>query len=472
MISNSRLLLVDDDKELLKVYEKIFLLNKFDVIASSDAREALELFKRQNVGVVVSDIIMPGMNGMVLMQKIREINPNTQLIMLTAEGSVSGAVEAVHAGAFTYMLKPADIDDLILNVQRAFEVYEIKDENSMLKQQMLENAGMKPMIGHSPAVADIRNKIDTIAETDATVLITGESGTGKEIIASQIHFKSSRAKQPFIKVNCAALTESLLESELFGHEKGSFTGADRLHRGKFEMANKGTLLLDEIGELSPNIQAKLLRVLQEREFERVGGSGTIKTDFRLIASTNRNLADDVEKGFFRRDLYYRINVIPIHVPPLRERREDIRILADHFIAQISADMNRYIKPLSDEVAAALAAYAWPGNIRELRNIIERLVVLAKGPDIHADDLPEEFRRTDGPSKNADIDSTRPKSLTDAKKEFERQLIIDALDRNGRNIGRTAEDLQLARKNLYKKIKEFNIALRNYDGEDEDGDEQR
>lgn len=455
MIINDRLLVVDDDKELLNVYEKIFKLNNFDVITTNDSVEALELVKKQRIGVVVSDIIMPRMNGLILMQKIKEVNPSIQLIMLTAEGSVTGAVEAVRAGAFTYILKPPDIDNLLLNVQRAFELYSIKDENSMLRQQMLENEGMKTMIGQNSKIAEIRQKIDTIAGTDATVLISGESGTGKEIIASQIHFKSSRSNQPFIKVNCAALTESLLESELFGHEKGSFTGADKQHRGKFEAANNGTLLLDEIGELSLNTQAKLLRVLQEKEFERVGGSSSIKTNFRLIASTNKNLSEEVEKGAFRHDLYYRINVIPIYVPPLRERKNDIPILTTYFVSQLSREMNRYVSSLSLDVVEALTAYNWPGNIRELRNIIERLVVLAKDNEIRLADMPEEFKIAKMSSKDK---HHRGIPLLAAKKEFEKQYILKALDENGRNVGRTSEELFIAPKNLYKKIKEYNIVL--------------
>lgn len=453
MAYNDQVLVVDDDKGLLKIYDKIFKLNKFDVITASDSFEALEIIKNKRIGVIVCDIIMPKMNGIILLQKIREVNQSAQVIMLTAEGSVSGAVEAVRAGAFTYMLKPANIDELLFNVQRAFELYSVKDENILLKQQMFENAGLAPLVGKNIKIEEIRSKIITVAGTDTTVLITGESGTGKEILANLIHYQSHRADKPFIRVNCAALTESLLESELFGHERGAFTGAEKTHRGKFEIANNGTILLDEIGELSLSTQAKLLRVLQEREFERVGGSGTIKTDFRLIASTNKNLIQEVEKGNFRNDLFYRINVMPINLPPLRERKDDIEILANYFVSQLSKEMNRGSCLLAPEIIDILVAYNWPGNVRELKNIIERLVVMAQNSEIKISDMPEELKM------NANIKNSHNKaSLTKAKKEFEKQFIIDSLNRNNRNVAKTSETLNIAKKNLYKKIKEYNINL--------------
>lgn len=454
MLYNDQLLIVDDDKELLKIYEKIFKMNHFNVLTASDSPAALELVKKRQIGVIVSDIIMPKMDGMVLLHKIREINPSIQVIMLTAEGSISGAVEAVRAGAFTYLLKPADINELIFNVQRAFELYSIKDENIILKQQMLEKSGRKLLVGNSRKIEELRNKINTIAKTDTTVLITGESGTGKEILANMVHYQSGRADKPFVRVNCAALTESLLESELFGHEKGAFTGADKTHRGKFEIANNGTILLDEIGELSLNTQAKLLRVLQEREFERVGGSGTLKINFRLIASTNKDLKREVEAGRFRNDLYYRINVMPISLPPLRERKEDIAVLANYFISELSKEMNKKISPLSQEAIEIFRGYDWPGNVRELRNIVERLVVMSHTGEINLADIPEELK-INGRVKNL------PKagaSLIESRKEFERQFILDALSRNHQNVGKTAEDISLAKKNLYKKIKEYQIDL--------------
>jgi len=454
MTYNKQLLLVDDDKDLLKIYEKIFILNNFDVFTACDSFEALNIIKHNPIGVVVSDIIMPKMDGMALLQKIREINQSIQVLMLTAEGSVSGAVEAVRAGAFTYMIKPADIDDLIFNIQRAFELYLLKDENSILKQQMFDQAGLSPLIGEDIKIEEIRNKVSKIAATDATVLITGESGTGKEIIANMIHYQSNRVGKPFVRVNCAALTESLLESELFGHEKGAFTGADKMHRGKFEIANQGSILLDEIGELPLNTQAKLLRVLQEKEFERVGGSGTIKTNFRLIASTNKNLHEEVERKKFREDLFYRINVVPIILPSLRERKEDIKFLANYFVIQLSNEMNRGITYIPAEIVDVLSAYDWPGNVRELKNIMERLVVMSRDSKLNIADLPEELLI------NAKIRNSfyKNSSLIEARKEFEKEYINDALLKNNGNVGETSKVLDIARKNLYKKIKEYNIHL--------------
>ncbi|QAT43257.1 sigma-54-dependent transcriptional regulator [Aminipila luticellarii] len=453
-----QLLVVDDDKDLLKVYEKIFKLNHFDVLTAWDGPDALELIKRKRIGVVVADIIMPKMNGIVLLERIKEINSAIQVIMLTAEGSVSGAVDAVKSGAFTYILKPADIDNLLLNIQKAFEIYRLSEQNSAFKDQMLEKAGMMQLVGQNYRIEEIRQKIDVFADSDAPVLITGESGTGKEIIASQIHYKSNRAEQVFIKVNCAALSENLLESELFGHEKGSFTGADKMHRGKFEVANQGTILLDEIGELSLGTQAKLLRVLQEREFERVGGNGTIRTNFRLITSTNKNLKEEVEKGRFRKDLYYRIHVLPIHLPPLRERKDDIPILANYFTRQISKETSKCISPLSPEIIQALERYSWPGNVRELRNIIERLVVMTSDSEIKWSNLPDELKQGSDSCAVRDDSLGVDVPLLDAKKAFEKQYIIKALSCNQGNVGKTAMKLQLARKNLYKKIKEYDIHL--------------
>ncbi|HZK70561.1 MAG TPA: sigma-54 dependent transcriptional regulator [Clostridia bacterium] len=451
---NDQLLVVDDDKELLKIYGKIFKMNNFDIITVSDSFEALEIIRNKRIGVVVLDIIMPGMDGMVLLQKIREENQSTQVIMLTAEGSVSGAVEAVRAGAFTYLMKPTEIEELLCNVQKAFTLYSLKDENSILKQQILEKVGLAPLIGENIKIQEIRRKIVKIAATDTTVLITGESGTGKEILANLIHYQSNRAEKPFIRVNCAALTESLLESELFGHERGAFTGAEKIHRGKFEIANNGTILLDEIGELSINTQAKLLRVLQEREFERVGGSGTIKINFRLIASTNKNLLNEVEKGNFRSDLFYRINVMPVNVPPLRERKDDIGIISNYFLGQLSKEMNRTISPLTTEIIDILNSYDWPGNVRELKNIIERLVVMAQSSEIRISDIPGEIKA------NANMKNVLNKkvSLNEAKKEFEKHYIIDALNKNDRKVASASILLGIAQKNLYKKIKEYNIKL--------------
>ncbi|MDD4583974.1 MAG: sigma-54 dependent transcriptional regulator, partial [Eubacteriales bacterium] len=417
-----KILLVDDDKELLKVFKQIFIINDFNIEAVSNSLEALEIVNSQKVAVVISDIIMPKIGGMELLSKIKEASPSTEVIMLTAEGSVSGAVEAVRRGAFTYMVKPAAIDELLLNVKKAYEIYMVKEENAAFKHQMVE--GRLPFVGNNDKIKEIKNKISTIAPSDIIVMLTGESGTGKEIVANAIHYSSNRKDKPFIKVNCAALTESILESELFGHEKGSFTGAEKTYQGRFEMANRGTLLLDEIGELSLNTQGKLLRVLQEKEFERVGSSATIKTDFRLITSTNKNIVEEVEKGNFRQDLFYRINVFPIHLPPLRERKDDIPLLADFLLKQSSMEMNKTIPSFSPEIMEIFNNYDWPGNVRELKNIIERLVVTSKDSKIRIEDIPEEVKTCNVYKEK--IEDIEGDSLSDARHRFEKEFILKAL----------------------------------------------
>ncbi|HPO04718.1 MAG TPA: sigma-54 dependent transcriptional regulator [Bacillota bacterium] len=425
MIYTEKLLLVDDDRELLKVYKQIFEINGFNIEAVADPTEALKIVNNSKVAVVISDIIMPKMDGMLLLEKIKEASPVTEVIMLTAEGSVGGAVEAVHKGAFTYLVKPAIIDDLLRNV------------------------------GNNMKIREIREKISTVAPTDIFVIITGESGTGKEIAANLIHNQSKRNQKPFIKVNCAALTESLLESELFGHEKGAFTGAEKARHGRFELANHGTLLLDEIGELSMNTQGKLLRVLQEKEFERVGGSSTIKTDFRLITSTNKDLIAAVEKGGFRQDLFYRINVFQLDMPPLRERKDDIPLLLEYFYEKSLIEMKKAKHPAPGEVMEALQDYDWPGNVRELKNIIERMVVLSEDGKIRIEDIPEQVRT----KKLWEISNAYQGSdttLADARGGFEREFILRALDKTGWNITKAANELGIARKNLYRKMKEYKI----------------
>ncbi|WP_130862297.1 sigma-54-dependent transcriptional regulator [Bacilliculturomica massiliensis] len=471
MNNTNPILIIDDDVNLLKVYKKIFEVNHFNVLAYSDSMEALQAIRRSTVAVVISDIIMPRMDGMQLLREIKNEKPAIEVIMLTAEGSVSGAVDAVHQGAFTYMVKPVNIDELLFNVRRAYDIFAIREENSLLREHISELSEREPLIGNNIKMEDIRNQVRIVAPLDSTVLITGESGTGKEILANMIHYQSRRAPQPFVRVNCAALSENLLESELFGHEKGAFTGADRTRKGRFEMANRGTLLLDEIGELPPGTQAKLLRVLQEKEFERVGGSSTIKTDFRLIAATNRDLRREIENRRFREDLFYRINVVPIHIPPLRERKDDIRLLAEYFIMRICSDVKKPRIRLSERALEKLCRYDWPGNVRELRNIIERIVVLTDRDVIEEDMILLETTGSHSminavmdpasawPGFKEAVRGMEGADLATARREFEKQYILRALDHNEWNVTRTALELNLARKNLYKKIKDYGIDLK-------------
>ncbi|MDD4582679.1 MAG: sigma-54 dependent transcriptional regulator [Eubacteriales bacterium] len=450
---NINIVLIDDDVQVLKMYENILKHKNYNVIATSDSTKAIELIKSNNAGVVISDIIMPKLNGMELLQMIKMYNNSIQVIMLTAEGSIEGALESVNEGAFTYMAKPVDIEALLIMVERAMEFYTIRNENNLLREQMAEIVGFTPLIGKNKEIEEIRKKILTLAPTSTTVLITGESGTGKEIVANTIHYQSERAEKPFIKVNCAALTESLLESELFGHEKGSFTGAEKTHKGKFEIANNGTILLDEIGELSLNTQAKLLRVLQEKEFERVGGTTIIETNFRLLACTNKNLLEEVKKGRFREDLFYRINVLPINLPPLRKRVEDIPLLANYFLEQLSREMRKTLEPLSPEVLKIFEEYNWPGNVRELRNILERLVVMAYKSQITVEDIPLEIRCGGTEEQNNEIISLR-----EARAEFEKQYIIRTLKQNNNSVAKASAVLDIAKKNLYRKINNYGINI--------------
>lgn len=449
--SDYYILLVDDDTKFLEVYERIFKLNNYKVLTSSNGLDALKAVDQHLISLLITDIIMPSMDGLTLLKKAKAINPKIQTIMLTAEGSVHGAVDAMKLGAYTYIEKPINIDELLLNVKRAIEIFHIHAENINLKKQLDLTRSNRTLLGKSRFIEEIKRKIDIVAKNNASVLVTGESGTGKEIIANQIHYKSKRANQPFIKVNCAALAKSVLESELFGHEKGAFTGATESKKGRFEMADKGTLMLDEIGEMPLSIQVKLLRVLQEKELERVGGIKTIKTDFRLIAVTNKNLESEVQRGRFREDLYYRINVVPIHVCALKERKEDIPILINYFYKHYCQEMGKNLEPIHSDIMNIFTHYNWHGNVRELKNLVERLVVFA---DTHVKltDLPESMTNT------KIISLKENTSLKNAREHFEKQFIINALRQNDYHVINTASAIDIAAKNLYAKIKKYNITL--------------
>ena len=451
----TKIMLVDDDKELLEVYDKIFKLNGFDVISCENGEKALNLLDRNQIAVVISDIIMPKMSGIELLQEIKKRAPHTEVIMLTAEGSISGAVEAVKEGAFSYLVKPADVDDLISNIKKAAELAKIKNENEVLKGQIATMADGREFIGVSHIAEELRQNARIIGETDSAVLITGETGTGKEVLANMIHKCSNRADKPFICVNCGALNENLIESELFGSEKGAYTGAGGQRKGRFEIANGGTIFFDEIGELSLNMQTRLLRVLQEKSFERVGGYETIKSDFRLITATNRNLKQEVLENRFRADLYYRINIIPIEIPPLRERPEDIPVLFNSFLEAYSREMNKSANYVDDKTIKALQKYNWPGNVRELRNVVERMVVLSHDGILDLDALPEEI-------KDMLTDDKPAEALRTQTKAFEKEYIIRIMSKYDGNVAKAAEEMQIARKNLYKKLNEYDIKYRKND----------
>lgn len=453
-MNKAPILLVDDDRELLEVYRKILMMKGFDVLATDNSADALELVKGKGPSVVISDIIMPKMDGMELLNAIKTVRPETEVIMLTAEGSISGAVDAVRNGAFSYFIKPADIEELIISLRKAEELARVKDENGLLKERIKTLSPEKQLIGTSQVAQELRQKAEVVGSTDSAVMITGESGTGKEVLANLIHKSSKRSGKPFVCVNCGALNENLIESELFGSEKGAYTGAEKQRKGRFETADGGTIFFDEIGELSLNMQVKLLRVLQEKSFERVGGTETIKSDFRLITATNRDLKKAVEERKFRDDLYYRINIIPMEISPLRKRKEDIPLLCETFIEEYAKETNKKMKPLDEEIISYLVHYDWPGNVRELRNIIERLVVLAFDGEASLDDLPEEIRDI-----QIDQGNNQQNNLRNITKSFEREYIIKVMKKHNGNVAKAAQEMSIARKNLYKKLNEYQIKFR-------------
>jgi DNA-binding NtrC family response regulator len=457
-MSERRILIVDDNQDN-QVFLSLLLERqgrKFSVVDSG--AQALAMLEANPVELVITDLMMPGMNGIELLEKIKERWPGVDVIIVTAFGSIPTAIEAIKKGAFSYLLRPFEPDEVLLTIKKIFELQAIRSENTMLREELSKALRYDKIIGRSTGMQAIYKLVDQVAVTNATVLVLGESGVGKELIARAIHNKSPRANGPFVKVACAALPEPLLESELFGHEKGAFTGAIAARKGRFELADNGSLFLDEIGEISPAVQVKLLRAIQEREFERIGGTRTIKTDTRFITATNKNLADEVAAGRFREDLYYRLNVITVEPPPLRERREDIPLLVYHFLERYRTDTNKDITAVSDEALAKLAGYDWPGNVRELQNVVERAVVLCQAKVIDLVDLPEGVRGRETstyiPKDDAEIGELKP--LKQARAEWEKAYLERALARCKGNISHTAELIGIARKNVQEKIKQFGI----------------
>ena len=460
-MSDNKILIVDDTPENLELLSALLERNGWEYESAYSAIEALEKLENTVYDLVITDLMMPHMNGIELLGKIKSRWPGTEVIIVTAYGSIPTAIEAIKKGAFTYLLRPFELEEVALTITKIFELISIRSENTMLKEELNRVRGYETIVGQSHSIESIFQLIDTVAATNATVLILGESGSGKELIARAIHNKSPRANQPFIKVSCASLPEGLLESELFGHEKGAFTGAVAARKGRFELADRGTLFLDEIGEISLSVQVKLLRAIQEREFERIGGTKTIKTDTRIISATNKKLADEVERGAFRDDLYYRLNVITIDAPTLRERRDDIPRLVYHFLEKYCKEMNKDVKSVSDEALAMLTAYQWPGNVRELQNVIERAVVLCQTKIVEQKDLPEAVRATEAGEiipEPGGVEFSKLLPLKVARTAWEKRYIERALAMNDGNITHTATAMNIARKNLQEKIKAFNITL--------------
>ena len=447
------LLVVDDDQSVRESLELVLTQAGYHVTLAESGAAALQRLESTPFLLMLTDLNMPGMTGVELLAAAQRLQPNMLGIMLTAYGSVDSAVEAMKLGAFDYLAKPFDLDELVLTVARALEMSTLRQENVSLKRNLKRKYKFVNVVGESAATQRVYEVVEKVADTDSTILITGESGTGKELVARTLHYNSGRHAAPMIPINCGAIPEHLLESELFGHEKGAFTGASATRVGRFEAAQGGTLFLDEVGEMHPSLQVKLLRALQEREFERVGGSRTIKMDVRIIAATNQDLEKRVEEGKFREDLYYRLNVIPIEVPPLRERRDDIPLLVNHFLGQFNQDKNRQVEGFSDDCMALLQAYEWPGNIRELENLIERLVILEGEGVITPAALPSRIGsrsvtaamgRVVLPDTGLNFDATVA--------EFEDALIVQALERSKWVKNRAAQLLGLNRTTLVEKIK--------------------
>lgn len=442
-------LVADDEKNIREGLREALMLDGYEVLLAADGKEALDTVNRGDVDLLITDLKMPRLSGEELLKNVASQFPTVPVIILTGHGTIESAVQAMHDGAYDFLTKPVNLDRLSLLVKRALATRELAVQNRAMQEELERRSGFASIIGKSAEMKQVFDMVRQVAPSRSSVLITGESGSGKEMIAEALHYNSPRKDKSFIKLHCAALTESLLESELFGHEKGAFTGAIARKRGRFELAHLGTLFLDEIGEINQNVQIKLLRVLEEKKFERVGGEETIEVDVRLIAATNRDLKDAIAKGSFREDLYYRLNVVNIHIPPLRERKEDIPLLVAAFLKEFSQENGKPIEGIDPKARLALYNYSWPGNVRQLRNSVESAVVLCKGSTITLEDFPPNIRGETG------VDTLRL-SLGTSLAEVEKEVIRSTLAREGGNKSRTAEILGIGRKTLHRKIEEYGL----------------
>ncbi|GFM36420.1 sigma-54-dependent transcriptional regulator [Desulfovibrio psychrotolerans] len=456
MSDHSHLLVLDDEKNYLLVLEALLSDAGYKVTALNDPETGLAFLEESEVDVVITDMKMPKLTGADVLAHVKKNYPQTPVLIMTAFGTIESAVEVMRTGAFDYITKPFSNDELLLAVQNASELAKAHRRYRLLHANLEERYGLKQIIGRSRAIKDVLAMVDRAAPSKSTVLITGESGTGKELVARAIHFSSPRKDGPFISVNCMALNPGVLESELFGHEKGSFTGAVAMKRGRFELAHGGTLFLDEIGELSQDIQVKLLRVLQERKIERVGGGEEVEVDIRVVTATNKDLMEEVQKGNFREDLYYRLNVVHIQLPPLRERREDIPLLATHFADKVVREQNVERRAFSTEAMDYMTGYEWPGNIRQLENVVERCMVLASHEMITVEDLPQEIRDEETQLKSA-VDLLPVKlDLGETLEKIEAALIRRALVRSDFVQVKAAEMLNISKSLLQYKLKKYQI----------------
>jgi DNA-binding NtrC family response regulator len=446
---NFRLLVIDDEKNIREGLAESLEMDGYEVVCAMDGDEGWKCFNNGDIDLVITDLKMPGISGDELLRRILAQSPGFPVIILTGHGSVESAVTAMRDGAWDFLTKPVDLDHLSLKVKRALDNRELVFQHRRMEEELERQRQFKSIIGTSRNMREVFDTISRAAPTKASILITGESGVGKELVTDAIHDLSPRKEKPLIKVHCAALSASLLESELFGHEKGAFTGAVSQKHGRFELASGGTLFLDEIGEIDQNIQIKLLRVLQDKKFERVGGEQTVETDVRIIAATNKDLKAEIEKGSFREDLYFRLNVVNIHVPPLRERKNDIPLLAAAFLREFSKENGKTIEGFHEKARSRLYAYEWPGNIRELRNCVESAVVMCRSSTITVDDLPPALRT------GADEGWIRI-NLGASMPECEKIIIRDTLSYCDGNKSKAAETLQIGRKTLIRKLEDYGL----------------
>lgn len=467
-MSIEKILIVDDELIIRNFLSETLRRKNFDVSTAENGAKALALIKDTAFDLIFTDMKMPDVTGIDILRKTKEISPSTIVVIITAFGSIENAVEAMHLGAFNYLIKPFSPDTIEAIIKKAREHLSLLQENSYLRQQISgENSGTKKIIGESAAIKQILSTIPRIAKSNANVFIYGESGTGKEIIAQAIHYNSPRASRPFIKVNCAAIPDTLIESEFFGHEKGSFTGADVKRIGRFELADGGSLLLDEVTEIPPLLQSKLLRVIQEHELERVGGTKPIKVDVRLISTSNRNIKEAIDNKLLREDLYYRLNVVPIFLPPLRERKDDIIPLTKHFLEKMCPENHKERKVLTQDAIEKLLQYNWPGNIRELANVIERAIVMVPSQQISADHIFLENDKVEMKSLTKTDSSAQKKSFSLpiglTLEELEKKFIIETLHAQNNNRKKAAEQLGISIRTLQNKLQTYNYTNLNKDG---------
>ena len=453
------ILIVDDEEGIRSSLAGILEDEGYRTVCAADGVEALALCAKELPGLVLLDIWMPKMDGIQTLQRLKELHPSLNVIMMSGHGTIETAVKSTKLGAYDFIEKPLSLEKVVVTVENALAMTRLKEENASLRGMVLQS---HEMIGNSAAILRLKEQIQMVAPTNASVLITGENGTGKELVARSVHFYSLRREKPFIEINCAAIPEELIESELFGHERGAFTGAVAQKKGKFDLADGGTLFLDEIGDMSLKTQAKVLRILQEKKFERVGGTRTLEVDVRVVAATNKHLEEEIKNGAFREDLYYRLNVVPFKVPSLKERSDDIPLLASFFLDSFCRREGRELKRIVPEAMETLQRYDWPGNVRELKNIVERLVIMTAGGTITLNHLPDYFRveangREAGGGK---LDSMLElSSLREAREEFEKEFIIQKLEEHDWNVSRTAEAIELERSNLHRKIKTYGIDMK-------------